>query len=153
MEPLTMIVSALAAGAAAALKPTAEQVIKDVYAGVKALIQRKYAKVDLTPIERRPESEAKRKSVQEDLTEVGADKDPELLKQVTMLIEVLEKNPPAATAAAAIGIDLKEVKAASLRIKKVISDGTAIRVEKSEFGGDIDIGEVLAGKGKSSGNP
>jgi hypothetical protein len=153
MEPLTMIVSALAAGAAAALKPMAEQAIKESYAGVKALIQRKYAGVDLTPIERKPESKVKRMSVKKDLIEVKADKDPELLEQVTKLIEAIEKNEPAATAAAAIGVDLREVKAASLRVKSVISDGTGIKVEKSGFNGDIDIGEVQAGKGKSSRNP
>ena len=41
MDPVTMIVAALAAGASAALKDTAGEAIKDAYAGLKALIKRK----------------------------------------------------------------------------------------------------------------
>jgi hypothetical protein len=50
MDPLTSLVTALVAGAAAALKPTVEQVVKDSYAGLKALIQRKYAQVDVNQL-------------------------------------------------------------------------------------------------------
>jgi hypothetical protein len=39
MDPITIIVTALALGAAAGLKPTAEQAVQDAYAGVKRLIQ------------------------------------------------------------------------------------------------------------------
>ena len=33
MDPVSIVVSALVAGAAAALKPTAEQAVKDAYSG------------------------------------------------------------------------------------------------------------------------
>lgn len=153
MDPLTMIVSALAAGAAAGLKPTAEKAIKDAYEAVKGFVQRKYPKVDLTPIERKPESEAKRESVQEDLAETGAEKDQELLKEIMKLVEALKQSVPATAAVAAIGIDLKEIKTGSLKVRKVVSEGTGVKVEKSEFRGDIELGEVWAGKGGPSGNP
>ena len=39
MDPITIIVTALALGAAAGLKPTAEQAVKVAYAGLKKLIQ------------------------------------------------------------------------------------------------------------------
>ena len=39
MDPVTIIVSALVAGAAAGLQPTAEQAIKDAYNGIKALMR------------------------------------------------------------------------------------------------------------------
>jgi hypothetical protein len=151
MDPITMIVLALAAGAAAGLKPTAEQAIKDAYTGVKTLIQRKYAKVDLAPLERKPESEAKRESVREDLADATAGKDQELLDKVDALLEALDKQAPESVAA--IGIDLKEVKAAFLKAQKVVAEGTGVRVEKSEFSGGIELGEVQAGKVKDSGNP
>lgn len=146
MDPITMIVTALAAGAAAGLKPTAERAIKDAYASVKALIQRKYIKVDISPLESKPESEAKRESLREDLADAGALGDHELLDKIKALIEAVEKHAPAE--AAAIGVDLKEVKAASLKIQKVTAEGTGVRVEKSEFSGDIDLGEVRAGNVK-----
>ena len=37
MDPVTIIVTALALGAAAGLKPVAEQAVKDAYAGIKTL--------------------------------------------------------------------------------------------------------------------
>jgi hypothetical protein len=43
MDPVTLIVSALAAGAAAALKETAGTAVRDAYAGLKGLLQRKLA--------------------------------------------------------------------------------------------------------------
>lgn len=43
MDPLTMMVSALTAGAIAALEGTASQAVKDAYAGLVALIKRKFA--------------------------------------------------------------------------------------------------------------
>lgn len=150
MDPITMIVMALAAGAAAGLKPTAETAIKDAYAGVKALITRKYAQVSLTPLENKPESESKRDSLKEDLQDAGADKDAELLAQVKALVEALEKHVP--QSAAAVGVDLKDVKAAFLRVQKVSAEGTGVKVEKGEFTGGIDLGEVRAGRGSST-NP
>lgn len=144
MDPITIIVTALAAGAAAGLKPTAEKVVKDAYAGIKALIQRKYARVNLSPLEAKPESEAKRASVQEDLADAGADGDQELLAQAKVLIDVVEQHDRAA--ARAIGVDLEEVKAEFLRVQKVTAEGTGVKVRRGEFTGGIDIGEVEAGK-------
>ncbi len=151
MEPITMIVAALAAGAAAGLKPMAEKAVKDAYAGVKALIQRKYAEVDLKPLERKPESEAKRESVREDLADTKAGEDPDLLEKVNTLLSALENQAPEASAA--VGIDLREVKAAFLKARKVVAEGTGVKVEKSEFVDGIDLGEVRAGKGNDPANP
>ena len=69
MDPITVIVAALAAGAAAGLKPTAEQAIKDAYAGLKALILARYnrAAPALDQLEQAPESKARRAVVEEDL--------------------------------------------------------------------------------------
>jgi len=59
MEPITAIVTALALGAAAGLKPIAEQAIKDSYAALKALITRKYAGVNVDLLEQNPASEGR----------------------------------------------------------------------------------------------
>lgn len=151
MDPISMIVVALAAGAAAGLKPTAEQVVKDAYAAIKGLITRKYAKVDLTPLERKPESEAKRDSVREDLAEARAGEDSELMAKVKELLDTLEQRAP--ESGAAIGVNLKEVKAAFLRVQRVEASGTGVNVEKSEFPQGIDLGVVQAGKTGNSENP
>src|SRR5687768_13584011 len=43
MDPLTLILAALGAGAAAAAKETASGAVKDAYQGLKTLIQRRFA--------------------------------------------------------------------------------------------------------------
>jgi hypothetical protein len=52
MDPLTSLVTALAAGAGSALQSTVEQVVKDTYAALKGLIQRKYTQVNVTKLVR-----------------------------------------------------------------------------------------------------
>ena len=151
MDPISIIVTALATGAAAGLKPTAEKAIKDTYVGIKALIKRKYGYVDLTPLEKKPESENKRASVAEDLTDAGASADQELFDHARALIDAVAKHDQAA--ATAIGVDLEEVKAAYLKIQKVNAAGTGVKVRKGEFEGGIDIGEVKAGNVGDTSDP
>jgi uncharacterized protein YbjQ (UPF0145 family) len=140
-----MIVMALAAGAAAGLKETASSAVKDAYAGVRRLIGERYGGVDLEPLEQKPASEAKQASVAEDLEEAGAGSDQELLDQVRKLVAAVEEHDPGA--AAAVGVDLEKVKAASLHIEGVAAEGTGVRVRESEFAGDVDIRDVRAGPG------
>src|SRR5436190_858267 len=94
MEPVTLLVTALALGAAAGLKATSEQTVKDTYTGVKALIQGKYvdASAMLNALEQKPESEKNRARLAEDLQEAGADQDGELLAQANQLIDAIEKS-------------------------------------------------------------
>ncbi len=151
MDPITIIVAALAAGAAAGLKSTTETAITDAYNSIKELIQRKYGAVDLTPLETKPESEVKQASVAEDLTAAGAVEDQELLHRAKALIDAVGKHDP--TAAAAIGVDLEDVKAAYLKVEEVIADATGVKVHNSEFRDGIDIGKVKAGPGSNHQNP
>ena len=151
MDPISIIVSALASGAAAGLKPTAEKIITDAYAGLKGMIQRKYSSVDVRPVENRPESESKRESLAEDLADAGATGDQELLDLAKALIDAVAKHDKATVAA--IGVDLEEVKAAYLNIKKVTTTGAGVKVKKGEFKGGIDIEEVRTGKLEDPSNP
>ena len=144
MDPVSIVVSALAAGAAAALKPTAEQAVKDAYSGLKALIQRKYKSVTLEGVEKKPGSEAKQASVAEDLADAGSADDEELLAQANMLIKAVKTHAP--ETAAAIGVDLEAVEAAYLKIGKVSASGTGVKIRDGKFtDGGIDIGKVEAG--------
>ncbi len=47
--------------------------------------------------------------------------------------------------AAAIGVDLKDVEAANLRLADIAALGTGVRIEKGKVSGDIDIKGVRAG--------
>jgi hypothetical protein len=67
MDPLTSLVTALAAGAAAALQSTVEQGVKGSYAALKGLIQRKYAQINLDQLETNPSSKSRRGVVEKDL--------------------------------------------------------------------------------------
>ena len=61
MDPITLIVSALAAGAALGLQDTASAMVKDAYASLKALVRRRLggdpgAELVLTRHEQAPET-------------------------------------------------------------------------------------------------
>jgi hypothetical protein len=143
MDPVTLIVSALALGASAGLKSTVVTAIGDAYSALRRILGERYRGVDLTPVERRPESAAKRDSLAEDLDVAGAGADAELLAAARMLIEQVSSHAP--EAAAAVGVDLERVQAAALRIAGVESAGTGVRVRDSAFTGDVDIRDVRAG--------
>lgn len=143
MDPVTLIVSALALGASAGLKSTVTTAIGDAYSALRRILGERYRGVDLTPVERRPESAAKRDSLAEDLDVAGAGADTELLAAARLLIEQVSSHAP--EAAAVVGVDLERVHAAALRIATVESAGTGVRVRDSEFAGDVDIRDVRAG--------
>jgi len=152
MEPITLIITALVLGIATGLKPTAEQAVKDAYDGLKKLIQDKYnAKASLAALENKPDSEVKKESLKEDLTDAGADQDPEVLEKAETVLQAVQEHAP--QAAAAIGVNLKDIEAAFLEIGRVRSTGTGVNVEKGKFTGGIKIDDVDAGGRNASPNP
>jgi hypothetical protein len=152
MDPLTSLVTALAAGAAAALKPTVEQAVKDSYAALKGLIQRKYTQVPVDLIEQQPASESHRTVLKEDLAKTDAATDAELLTQAKALLDALQRQAPEAIGA--VGVDLQAIKAASLTIDDIIATGTGVKIEGAEIGGDVTIRGVRAwGPGGTPLNP
>ncbi len=97
MDPISIIALALVAGAAASAKDVAAQVVKDGYAGLKALIVRKFGSKGevqnaVQQMEKKPESEARQGMVKEELQTAGADKDEEVLKLAQALIELLKQH-------------------------------------------------------------
>jgi hypothetical protein len=125
MEPITAIVTALALGAAAGLKPAAEQAIKDSYTALKALITRKYAQVPVDQLEANPSSKSRRGVVEEDLAAAQADHDPEVLQHAQALLEAIQRQEP--HTAAAIGVDLQDIEGAALAIRRVTATGTGVK--------------------------
>ena len=51
MDPVTLIVSALALGASAGLKSTVATAIGDAYSALRRILGERYRGVDLTPVE------------------------------------------------------------------------------------------------------
>ncbi|MEP7128521.1 MAG: hypothetical protein ABI729_06625 [Chitinophagales bacterium] len=150
MEPLSLIVAALASGAVAGLKPTAEKAVKDAYEGIKAFLKNKFAgKVSVDDLEKNPNSESKRGSLKEDLESAGAQEDLELITKAKELIQVVEKHDPAV-----YGVYLKEISGKNLDIDTVnVEDGTAVRVDIGTFTDDVKIKNVTVKKSPNPQNP
>ena len=103
MEPISMIIAALGAGAIAATKDTAGTAVKDAYNGLKTLIKQRFAdqgKEDDSNIvdkhEKKLDSEAVKALLKEELINLGVDKDAEIIK---LAQELLKQEKPEESAA------------------------------------------------------
>jgi hypothetical protein len=148
MDPITIIVTALVAGAAAGLKPTAEQVVKDAYAGIKVIIKRKYARVSVDTLEGDPASEARKSVVREDLQKANAGEDAELLLQAKAVLDAVREYAP--RSAAEVGVSIEELEAQSLHVRDIVVEtGTGVSIKKTKVAGDVEIMGVRMGGGTS----
>ena len=147
MDPVSMIVTALAAGASAALKPTAEQAVKDAYAALKKVITSRFAGVSLEMLERKPESETQRSSVREVLAEADAGSDPEVIRTAVEVVEVVKRHAP--EDARAIGLNIGEIAEGLVHLKEVIAtqgaSGTNIGANVDRVAGSLTVDRVTAG--------
>jgi hypothetical protein len=143
MEPISLLVTAIVSGAAAALDGTAKQAVKDAYEGLKTLIRRKWGDVNVESVERDPKSVARREVLKEDLAKAGGTPDAQVLQQAQEVIRAVKEHAP--QAAQGVGISLSELEAAG-------------SVNISDLTGNISVKGVKAGKsinikGLNSGNP
>jgi len=144
MEPLSLIFSAIVAGATAALKPTAEQAVKDAYAGLKALIKRKWNRVEMESLERDPADKARQQLVKSDLEKADDLADGELLKQAQQVLAAVKEHDPAAAESAGITIEDLE-SGANVNIENLVAQG-AIAARRIKASKDINIKGARAGK-------
>lgn len=94
MEPISLIIAALVAGATAATKDTAGQAVKDAYEGLKTLIKRKLEGDSLGQglVDAKPEEIEQAKGLLKNkISNAGVDKDEEILKAAQ---EIMEKKDP-----------------------------------------------------------
>ncbi len=96
MDPVTLILGALTAGAAAALKDVVPQAIMDAYAGLKAMVTKKFADKPLAQqvlqaYEKDPDTYAK--PLEKDLKDTGADQDKELLAMAQKVMDLVKDIP------------------------------------------------------------
>lgn len=98
MDPLTAtLISALAVGAATGLTEMGQKLIPDAYQALKAALQRKFGlDSDLlgavNALEKKPDSQGRAETVQEEVQATGADKEAELLKLVEALQAALQQS-------------------------------------------------------------
>ncbi len=97
MDPLTIIVGALVAGAAAGATDVATEAIKDAYAGLKRLVIDHFGqKADVAhaidKVEQKPEAKPYEDVLQLELQNAGADKDEEVVGQAQALLDLLKQS-------------------------------------------------------------
>jgi hypothetical protein len=143
MEIATVIVTALAIGAATGIKSVAEQAVRDGYEALKTLFKTKYPKIDIVSLEQKPNSESRREVVKEDIIDAHVDRDMEIIEKVDILLKKIEALPNEALPA--IGVNLENIKGVSLIIEDIIATGAGVNVKSGEFQGDITIKKVHAG--------
>jgi hypothetical protein len=100
MDPVTLIVTAVALGASTGLTETTTAAIKDAYAGLKRLLTAR--QVDVSGVERKPDSEAQRAALQETIADADAAVDDEVLAAAQRLTDAVAADAP--VAAQVVGI-------------------------------------------------
>lgn len=130
MDPVTLIVGALAAGAATGLTDATAEAITDAYKTLKNLITQKYPDVSPNGVERKPESDVQRAALDEELRELGAAEDAELVAVARALLEAIKNNEP--KAAQTVGVNLARIWADDIEIEdiKAKSGSTAVRASE-----------------------
>ncbi|MBI3897266.1 MAG: hypothetical protein HY308_03100 [Gammaproteobacteria bacterium] len=152
MEPISLLVSALAAGAAAGLKPTAEQVVKDGYVALKSLIKRKWSKVPVDLLEDDPACESRQAVVRGDLTKANAVADQEALTAAQALLENIRKYAP--DDALRVGVRLEDFRAGGhLLIRDVEAEAAGVDIKKAVIDGNVEISGVRQGGARIAKNP
>lgn len=126
VDPITLIVGALASGAASGLRKTMTAAITDAYAGLKRLITDKYG-VNTDALEKKPESAAQQGALEESLGDAGAAADAELLQAAKSLLAAIQATDP--DAAKTIGVDLAGINVADINIEDVKASGGSTGVK------------------------
>lgn len=146
MDPGTVLASALALGAAAALKETASGASRDAYKALKNLIVKKFGPMPaVDALESAPSSVKKREAAAEDLG--AAAMDAEICKAAKELTQVTRRDDPEVSQVT--GIVFEDVVARIAEIDGVISSGDAFRASNSQFD-TIKVSNVVAGAGPTS---
>jgi hypothetical protein len=149
MDPITVILTALATGAAAGVTSTATDAIKEAYGALKSLVKARYATVGVDALEKQPASPALRREVKKELKNGAAGEDLELLRQARAVIDLVQEHAP--QAAEVVGVTIAKLKAQSLYVRNIESSGTGVKVIGTTIKGDAVIEGVRAGPIRSKG--
>jgi hypothetical protein len=144
-DAVSVIVSAVSAGAVAGAKDTVAQAVKDAYAGLKKLITDRYTHIDVTALESKPESKAKRDSLGEDLQDAGVDGDAELVAAAQRVLAAVDEHDP--EVGAVIGVDIAGLKAVNVRLSDITAESAGavgLRARDVTGSGDFEASRIRA---------
>jgi hypothetical protein len=136
MDPVTVITSAVAAGAASGLKDTAGKAVKDAYRGFITLVKDAYrhnqnVQDSVEHLAKKPQDKNRRAALEAELKETSPEIDRRLVEAAAVVFEVVRSHSP--ETAQAIGMDIGEFQAAALHVKNLQppkAGGTGLRAEK-----------------------
>jgi hypothetical protein len=141
VDPVTLIVGAVIAGASSGLKETTKKAISDAYAGLKRIISDRYG-VSTAALENKPESDLQRGAFQESLEGTGAGADAQLVEMARAVLEAIQAQD--ADAAKSIGVDLTRIEAGEITIEGISASGgsAAVKATDVKTEGAINIKDV-----------
>lgn len=149
MDPITVIVTALATGAASGVSGTAKNAITDAYGALKAFVKKRYGNVQVETLEKEPSSPTRQKEIKKELKKGAAGEDLELLRQARAVIDLVQEYAP--QAAEVVGVTIAKLKAQSLYVRNIESSGIGVKVIGTTIKGDAVIEGVRAGPIRSKG--
>ena len=94
MDPITLILTALAAGAALGLQDTASVAVKDGYTALKTLVKRRFggrADAELVLAKHEQDPDIWQAPLRAELAEAGADSDPDLVEAAQALMRLIDQ--------------------------------------------------------------
>lgn len=146
MDPVTLVVAAIAIGASDGLRDTTKTAISDTYSALKGWIASKYGSVsaEVAGLEQEPEEELRHQLVAKKLSQVGAGDDAELVSLAQALLSAVDDEAPEVPATvgvtirrAAVGGDIEVVDVA-------VDGGSGVLAEDVAAGGSLRVHGVSA---------
>ena len=98
MDPVSVVLAALSAGATAAAQDTVSQAVKDAYAGLKMLVKKRFEKkphAEMALAEYEHDPDTWEKPLQKSLVEAGVDQDEAIVWQAQQVLKLV--NPQQAS--------------------------------------------------------
>ncbi|MBE7191442.1 MAG: hypothetical protein INR66_03035 [Gordonia polyisoprenivorans] len=146
MDPVTLIVAAVALGASDGARDTTKQAIGDAYGAVKAWISNRYGSVtaEIEGLEGEPSEGLRRALLAKKLSEAGAGDDAELLRLSHGLLSAVDDQAPELPPI--VGVIVRRASAqGDIVVEDVAVDGgSGVFAEDLEAGRDLRIGRVAA---------
>ena len=93
MDTLTLVITALSAGSAASVRDTASESLKDAYAGLKTLIQRKFAgkaAAEIALVQHEVKPDVWRTPLEEELREAEIARDENIIKAAQRVMTLIQ---------------------------------------------------------------
>jgi hypothetical protein len=143
MDPVTLIVTALVAGAALGLKDTASSAITDAYNGLKGLVRRKLAgrpDGELVLARHEQDPQVWDKPLAQELTAAGAGDDPDLVSAAQALMQLVDA---AGSAAGKYSVSASDHAVAAGRDMNITASGGGIAA--GVIDGDVTPGPTPPG--------